>query len=482
MSSLVPTRPLVLIVDDEESVLDSIAVLVQRQLGYRARTCATTAEALDVLVEERPSVLITDIVMEGREAGIELLERAKERWPELPVILMSAVASREAAIRAVNAGAFYLLEKPFRNEHLAHLIRSAAENALARGRARTVAQQGRHARSRRHNHPGAQREAALKGRSRIIGSSQAFLECIALVEQAAATDVTVLLTGESGVGKGILAAHLHEVSARRNQPFLSINCGALAETLLESQLFGHVKGAFTGADRDQPGLVRAADGGTFFLDEVSELSPATQVKLLRVLQEREVIPVGGVEAHAVDVRFVAATNRDLRREVAAGRFREDLFWRLNVMVIDVPPLRDRPEDIPLLAEDALERLRLRDPSIVARTFSPAAMQALCSYSWPGNVRELENAVQRAVVVAGEVIDVDDLPPALIGHIDGKKEDAPAESALPALSATLPPLDVLELAYVEWVLNRCGGDVDAASNVLKIPASAVRAIRARNNSE
>src|SRR5690606_17936508 len=275
---------------------------------------------------------------------------------------------------------------------------------------------------------------------------------------AAATDVTVLLTGESGVGKGILAAHLHEVSARRNQPFLSINCGALAETLLESQLFGHVKGAFTGANRDQPGLVRAADGGTFFLDEVSELAPATQVKLLRVLQEREVIPVGGVEAHAVDVRFVAATNRDLRREVAAGRFREDLFWRLNVMVIDVPPLRDRPEDIPLLAEDALERLRLRDPSIVARTFSPAAMQALCSYSWPGNVRELENAVQRAVVVAGEVIDVDDLPPALIGHIDGKKEDAPAESALPALSATLPPLDVLELAYVEWVLNRCGGDV------------------------
>lgn len=475
--STTESRPLVLIVDDEASVLDSLAVLVQRRLGFRAHTCSSARDARIHLAEERPTVVVTDIAMESRDAGVELLEYARERWPELPVILMSAAGSREAAIRAVNAGAYYFLEKPFRNEHLAHLIQSAADGVAARGRARAAAQRGQHARSRRHNHPGARTEAALAERGRLIGESPAFLECVSLVEQAAAAEVTVLLTGESGVGKGVLAAHLHEESGRRNRPFLSINCGALAETLLESQLFGHVRGSFTGADQDQPGLVRAADGGTLFLDEVSELTPATQVKLLRVLQEREVIPVGGTQAHSVDVRFIAAANRDLRREVAAGRFREDLFWRLNVMSIEVPPLRARPEDIRLLAEHTLERIRLRDPSTAARTFSSEAMAAIEAYAWPGNVRELENAVQRATVVAGEVIALADLPPSVQGA--GAKEGSVAQPSTPLQGlATLPPLDVLERAYVEWVVTQLEGDVEAASQRLEIPASAVRAILAR----
>lgn len=475
MSATQPIRPIVLIVDDEESVLDSLAVLVQRQLGCRARTCTTAEEAFDMLLEERPAVVVTDIAMGGREAGVDLLERTKERWPELPVIVMSAVASREAAIRALNAGAYYFLEKPFRNDHLVHLIRTAIDSSQARGRARSLAHQGRHARSRRHNHPGSVRADELSERDRLIGTSPAFLECLSLVEQAATTAVTVLLTGESGVGKGVLAAHLHEVSTRRGRPFLSINCGALAETLLESQLFGHLRGAFTGADKDQPGLVRAADGGTFFLDEVSELTPATQVKLLRVLQEREVIPVGGVEAHAVDVRFVAATNRDLRREVAAGRFREDLYWRLNVMAIEVPPLRAREDDIELIAKETLERLRLRDPSLAARAFSPEAMQVLKAYSWPGNVRELENAVQRAVVVAGEVIDREDLPPSLFGDATARVNEK--ERAI-LQGANLPTLEILERAYVEWVVARVDGDVERAARTLSIPAAAVRAILAQ----
>lgn len=464
-------KPMIFLVDDEQSVLDALTVLVHRNLGYRARTFSDAESVLDAIRETRPDVLITDINIDGREAGIEVLERAREMWPGLPVILLTAVGTREAAIRAVNAGAYYFLEKPFRNDHLAHLIRTAAEQGSARSRARSAAGLGRHARSRRHNHPGALEERARSSRPNLVGNSVAFLEAVALVEQAATTDVTVLLTGESGVGKGVLAAYLHEISSRAARPFLSVNCGALAETLLESQLFGHVRGAFTGADKDQPGLVRAADGGTLFLDEVSELASATQVKLLRVLQEREVIPVGGVEPFAVDVRFVAATNRDLRRDVAQGRFREDLFWRLNVMAIEVPSLRERREDIPLLARHALDRVRRRDPQVMARGIADDAMALLEQYDWPGNIRELENAIERAAVVStGDLIRAKDLPTDVFRPL---KRDPPRSGMV--FEHIHPTLAEIERVYVEWSVQRHGGDVDCAAQALGIPPAAVRAI-------
>lgn len=464
-------RPLIYIVDDEATVLTSLTVLIQRKLGARARAFHGPAEALDALAGERPDVLITDIVMDGREAGIELLERCRERWPQVPVILMSAVASRGAAIQAVNAGAFHFVEKPFRNAVLANVIRTAIETGSARARAREVVRaRGRHARSIRHNHPGAlERERA--GRA-LIGQSDGFLECVTLVEQAAQSDATVLLEGESGTGKGKLASHLHQCSARSGRPFVEVNCASLNASMLESQLFGHVRGAFPGADQDQPGLVRAAEGGTLFLDEVSEMATETQARLLRVLESREVLPVGAVQGHPVDVRIVVATTRDLRREVARGAFREDLFWRLNVMQIRVPPLRERQGDIAPLAENALARLHERDPDqIEARALGEDVLRVLDSYSWPGNVRELENAIERAAVVAGGVITPADLPDNL------KRNGAAGPAARPVgvMDGHLPTLGVVERAYVEWVLARVGGSHDAAADVLGVPASALRAV-------
>jgi DNA-binding NtrC family response regulator len=470
-------RPLIYIADDEQGVLDALYVLVTRKMNCQARLFATATEAIEALSGHRPELVITDISFDGKEAGIDVLRASRRKWPDVPVILMSAVASREAAIQAVNEKAFHFLEKPFRNDDMLQVLRAALDYSAVRSRARGAVDQGRHAKSRRHNHPGATAAAArTEGDRALCGESPAFLETLALVEQSAATDVTVLLEGESGVGKGVLAAYLHQCSPRRARPFLSVNCGALAETLLESQLFGHVRGSFTGADRDQPGLVRAAHAGTLFLDEVSELTPATQVKLLRVLQEREVIPVGGVETHTVDVRFIAASNRDLRKQVAAGRFREDLFWRLNVMAIRIPALRERPDDVPLLAEQALAKLRARDAGIRARAIHPEALARLSAYSWPGNVRELENAIERAAVVSGEVIRPEDLPGDLA---PGARA---AGAAFPALTSMhhMLALEVVEQAYVSWVLQRSGGDANKAAATLGIPVRVLLSIVERQS--
>jgi DNA-binding NtrC family response regulator len=463
------SKPLVYVADDEASVLDALSALLARKLDFRVRTFGSVADTLEALGEERPDVLLTDVSFDGVEAGLRILRAARERWPELPVILMSAVASREAAIQAVNERAFHFLEKPFRNEDVLSVLRAAVASASAREEARREAVAPVRP-SRRHNHAGgrAASDRAELGRA-LQGESPAFRETLALVGQAARSDVTVLLEGESGVGKGVFAAHLHARSSRGAGPFLSVNCGALTETLLESQLFGHVRGAFTGADRDQPGLVRAAQGGTLFLDELSELSPATQVKLLRVLQEREVIPVGGVETHSVDVRFVAASNRDLRALVSHGNFREDLFWRLNVMPIRVPPLRERPGDIPLLAAHALAKIRARDPSVRARAIHPDAMERLSRHAWPGNVRELENAIERAAVVSGEVLGEADLP-AEVG-----RSSPGGTPRFPVLEEATPTLEAVERAYAAWVLARCEGDLARAAEALGVPTRVLSSI-------
>jgi transcriptional regulator with PAS, ATPase and Fis domain len=283
-----------------------------------------------------------------------------------------------------------------------------------------------------------------------------------MAETVAPTDSTVLISGESGTGKEVLARHLHDLSNRSEGPFVSINCGALPESLLESELFGHVRGSFTGAVRDKQGLFVAARGGTFFLDEVGEMSPATQVKLLRVLQEREVIPVGATEAIPVDVRIVAATNRDLEEEIRRGGFRSDLYYRLNVITLHLPPLRDRVEDVPLLAAHFMERFSVAHNRESLR-LTPEALEVLQDYDWPGNVRELENALERAAVLtAGPDIDPGLLPARITQRVPQ-----------PLVAASLPPnpsMEIIERAYIHWVLQSEGGNKTRAAEVLGIDPS------------
>jgi two-component system response regulator HydG len=396
--------------------------------------------------ELRPDVVLTDVRMPS-VGGLEVLLAARELDPSLPVILMTAQASLQTAIRAVNEGAFYYIQKPFANDELLAIVRRASE-------------------SRQLKRENQQLRTEIRRRDRgdavrPIGKSRPFTEALKLAETVGPTDSTVLISGESGTGKEVLARYLHELSGRADGPFVSINCGALPENLLESELFGHVRGSFTGAVRDKQGLFVAAKGGTFFLDEVGEMSPATQVKLLRVLQEREVIPVGATEAVPVDVRIVAATNRDLDEEIRRGGFRSDLFYRLNVITLHLPPLRDRPDDVPLLADHFLQRFaasRGRKVRLAAET-----LEALQGYDWPGNVRELENALERAAVMTpGEDIGPGALPAKIT-------ERAPQ----PLVQASLPPnptLEIIERAYIHWVLQAEGGNKTRAAEVLGIDPS------------
>ncbi|HWO90201.1 MAG TPA: sigma-54 dependent transcriptional regulator, partial [Gemmatimonadales bacterium] len=295
-----------------------------------------------------------------------------------------------------------------------------------------------------------------------LGSSKAFVETLKLAEMVAPTDSTVLISGESGTGKEVIARYIHELSPRAEQPFLSINCGALPESLLESELFGHVKGSFTGAVRDHEGLFVAAGGGTFFLDEIGETTPATQVKLLRVLQERELIPVGGTEPVRVEARLIAATNRDLEEELRQGRFRSDLYYRLNVIAIHLPPLRSRKDDIPVLAEAFLRRMA-SERGGEAKRLGDDALEAVMAYEWPGNVRELENALERAATLtAGTTIHATALPE----RVTERRAAALVSDRTPVN----PTLDVIERAYIMYVLQAEGGNKSRAAEVLGIDPS------------
>jgi DNA-binding NtrC family response regulator len=362
------------------------------------------------------------------------------------VILMTAQASLQSAIGAVNNGAFYYIQKPFKNEELVTIVRRAAEHRNLKRESRALKTEGR------------KRE---KG-SRPVGSSKTWLDALQIAESVAATDSTVLLQGESGTGTEVVARYIHDLSPRGSKPFLSINCGALPESLLESELFGHVKGSFTGASRDKEGLFSAAGEGTFFLDEIGETTPATQVKLLRVLQQREIIPVGATEAKAVTARVIAATNRDLEEEIKRGNFRSDLYYRLNVISIVLPPLRSRPDDIPLLAEAFLKRGADAEGG-VPMALQPEALEALKRYTWPGNVRELENAMERAAILAkNQTIGISELPE----RVTETRPD-------PLVSDTTqmnPTLDTIERAYILWVLENEGGSKPRTAEVLGIDAS------------
>jgi two-component system response regulator HydG len=361
---------------------------------------------------------------------------------------MTAQASLQTAIQAVNEGAFYYIQKPFSNDDMIAICRRAAEHRRLRAENKQLKQ-----------------EIRRRERSRFVtplGKSRVFAEVLRLAEQVAPTESTVLIQGESGTGKEVIARFIHELSARNDGPFLSLNCGALPESLLESELFGHVKGSFTGAVRDKQGLFAAARGGTFFLDEIGEMSPATQVKLLRVLQEREAIPVGGTEAIPVDVRVVAATNRDLEDDIKRGRFRTDLYYRLNVIAIHLPPLRERRDDIEIFVNAFLDRIAKQHGGPPKR-LAPEAMDAVLVYDWPGNVRELENALERAeVLTKGEVIPLSAMP--------GKLTERRAEPLVAERAHQNPTLDAIERAYITWVLQAEGGNKSRAAEVLGIDPS------------
>ncbi len=385
----------ILVVDDEEPMRHLLA-LVLRDRGYAVRAVASGEQALRELSTREYDLVLSDVRMAGMD-GMVLLREVQSRHPGLTVIVMSAYGSHEAAIEAMKAGAYDFLSKPFTPDEVALVLRKAEERerlAAENRRLRTELAAGYHA-------------------DDIVGSSEAMRAVLQQIRKVGAQKTTVLLEGESGTGKELVARALHELSPRSSLPFVAVNCGAIPAELIESELFGHVRGAFTDAHRDKRGLAAEADGGTLLLDEIGELPQQVQVKLLRFLQEEEIRPVGDIRARRVDVRVVAATGRDLSRAVAAGQFREDLYWRLNVVAVRLPPLRERPEDIPLLAEHFLARYRRLRPELVGLSFSSEALDALEAHRWPGNVRELEHAVERAVVLTdGPSIGEDDLPDAV----------------------------------------------------------------------
>jgi two-component system response regulator HydG len=440
-------QPSVLVVDDESSILDTLRILLRKE-GYEVTTAQGGKAGLEQIRSGNHAIVLTDVRM-PQVSGLDILQAAKDQDPETPVILMTAQASLQTAIQSVNQGAFHYIQKPFSNDELLTILRRACEFRSLRVENKQLKQDIR-------------RRGERSQVSRPIGKSRRFLEVLKLAEVVAPTGSTVLIQGESGTGKEVVARYIHNLSQRAEGPFLSINCGALPETLLESELFGHTKGSFTGAVRDKQGLFAAARSGTFFMDEVGEMPPSLQIKLLRVLQEREVIPVGATEPIPVDVRIIAATNRDLEEEVRRGNFRPDLFYRLNVIALELPALRDRKDDLLLLMDSFLQDLA-QDRGGESKALSSEAMDAVMVYDWPGNVRELQNALEHAVVLTrSAIIEPTALPERITRR---KKEPLVADRVQPN-----PALDVVERAYIMWVLQAEGGNKTRAAEVLGIDPS------------
>ena len=444
----------VLVADDSDAMREGM-VLTLTRLGYEVRGVKGGAEAVAAYARRHADVVITDLRMVPVD-GLTVVRRLRELDAEATVLVVTAHGSVPAAVEAMRAGAIDFVEKPFPPELLAARVEKAAEIARERRRARDA-----HARAAALDEDRA-REAGPLG---LVGGSDALARVREQVRKVAATDATVLVLGESGTGKELVARAIHEASRRQGRPFVPVSCAALPEGLLESELFGHEKGSFTGATRRKIGRFELADGGTLFLDEVGELPPAIQVKLLRVLQERRFERVGGEETLEVDVRLVSATHRDLKARAAAGAFREDLYYRLAIVPLTLPPLRDRPGDVAVLAAHFLEKHAGRLGRQLSG-FDPEALALLGRYGWPGNVRELENAVQQAMVFAeGPLVRAHDLPPAL--------RDAPAGLPVPTGERALPEiLDDLERRLVADAYARARGVKAEAARLLGVKPSAL----------
>jgi two-component system response regulator PilR (NtrC family) len=440
----------ILVVDDERSMREFLEILFAGQ-GHETRSAAGVAEALALVREREPDLIVTDLRMKG-PGGLELLGQVKASWPGIEVIVVTAFSTDQTAIQALQLGAYDYLHKPFQVDEL----RLLAERALERQRLL------------REN---LRLRAELSGGADfggLVGRSARMQEVYRLIEQVALTRSNVLVTGESGTGKELVARALHQRSERRQAPFVPIDCGAIPPNLMEGELFGHVRGAFTGAAADRKGLFELAEGGTVFLDEIGEVPPGLQVKLLRVLQERSLRRLGEGRDRPVDVRVVAATNRDIEAEVRRGSFREDLFYRLNVIRVHLPPLRTRREDIPELTRHFVDKVA-RTEGRPAPLVLPEALEVLRGYDFPGNVRELENLVERAVALAGPG------PLGAEGFLDHLRKPGPDGSALAGLMAELPAeglsldsaLAGLERRLIEQALEAAGGVKTEAARLLGI---------------
>jgi NtrC-family two-component system response regulator AlgB len=413
----------ILVVDDDRNIRRMLATALE-SAGYAVTEAASAQQALARLAgQPLTDLVVTDVRMENMD-GIRLLEQIKQTRPAMPVIIMTAFGSIPAAVEAMRLGAYDYLPKPFSAQQIRQTVARALE-------IQSLKQENRALKSRLER---------LTGMERFLASTPQTAALLEVAAQAAASDATVLLTGESGTGKSLLARHIHQLSPRKNGPFVSVACTTLSEHLLESELFGHVRGAFTGAIKDKPGRLEAAEGGTVFLDEIGDLSLALQAKLLRFLQEKTFERVGGSETLEIDARIIAATNQDLEQLVKEKRLREDLYYRLNVIELRVPPLRERPAEIPVLARSFVE-IAAATHSKKTLALTAEATAALVAYSWPGNIRELRNVIERAVVLSrGDQITLDDLPDRILA--------APSHTGARNLT-----LEQMERRHIEQVLEQ-----------------------------
>ncbi|HVG55216.1 MAG TPA: sigma-54 dependent transcriptional regulator [Vicinamibacterales bacterium] len=449
-----PARPRILIVDDEPSMRDMLRIVLRRD-GFDVLVAENGREALGVIAKERVDLLLSDIRM-ADISGVDVLRAAKQTNRDIIAFMMTAFASTETAVEAMRLGAVDYFTKPFSMDELRLKVRQHVEASRLK-----------------------QENVLLKRMlntshefSNIIGRSEPMLAVFKMIETIARTNSTVLITGESGTGKELVARAVHCNSMRREHPFVALNCGAIPDTLLESELFGHMRGAFTGADQNKKGLLEVAERGTIFLDEIGEMNAAMQVKLLRVLQERRFRRLGGTDEVSADVRVIAATNQELPRLVAEGRFREDLFYRINVIGVQLPPLRERPEDIPLLAEHFLAKFA-RHMEKPIRAISREAQELLMAYRWPGNVRELENALERAVAVEqSPTLLPESLPPHVQPNGNGPHGIAPdLPAGLPAFPELREGFDLEARGedfyrhYIALALERSGGVQTKAAELL-----------------
>jgi len=451
-SALLPTSEIatdakILVIDDEAGIRESLEVLLTLE-GYTVEMAIDGEEGLALLERGSYDLVLLDLALPG-QSGIELLPQIHERYPDLPVVMITAYGTVDNVVEAVRAGAENFVQKPWDNEKLLADIRSA----IARHKAEAENVQLKRALKQRYNF------------HNIVGKSEIMLRIFDLVSQVAPSRSTVLIQGESGTGKELIAKALHANSPRKDKPFVPVNTGSMPSELLESTLFGHVKGAFTSAIATKKGLFEVANGGTLFLDEIGNMGMDTQAKILRVLQDRRFTPLGGTQETQVDVRIVAATNVDLRQAVRDGKFRDDLFYRLNVISIDLPPLRSRREDIPLLAHRFLYYFS-KENDLETRKLTPDAMRALVDYEWPGNVRELENIIERGVVLSSTTIIDSALLP---GHITGRSfQDALLEHN--PNSSLFDILEDIERRIIIEKLERCAWNQTDAAEQFHIPLS------------
>jgi len=452
-----PRKPPHILVVDDDMVTCELLCEVFTHEGFDTSFEHSGEGAFSALSVSQPDLLLSDIRMKTPLDGLSLLELVRRDYSAIPVVLMTAFGSIETAVRAVKEGAFDYISKPFNIDELVAIARRALANGSARQPSAILEDQGR--------------------TSGLIGRTPSMLEVYKMVARVSDSPAAVLVTGESGTGKELVARAIHTHSPRASAPFVAVNCGALTETLLESELFGHVKGSFTGATSSKRGIFEHAGEGTVFLDEVSETSPGLQVKLLRVLQEREVVPVGGSEVIKVRARVIAASNSDLEKLSAAGAFRRDLLYRLNVIQLHLPPLRERRDDIPLLVSHFILKHSLKDQA--PATIEEEAMRALCTYAWPGNVRELENVVERAITLSqGGRITSNDLPLTMSLEHSGNATTPLSADDLADLFSGLPNLDELERRYILHVLEATGSNRKRAAEILGINRKTLYRMAAR----